>query len=217
MLLFGCLRRMLALALLVAAVGAAYYYRADIELAWDRARGVEAPAEPSEELAEAAVNQLERIESSPDARVALSELEVQSLAMYRPGLLFPPLGDSVAIRLEDGRVRLRTRIAMPDVSAVAEFREIRELLPDTAEVDIRGQLIPLDSGRAALAVDRVSASGVPVPGRFVPTILERFGGEAPAGTPEDAIPLSLPPGVAAAYIRADSLILLGAGRTNGNR
>lgn len=217
MLLFGCLRRLLVLALLVAAAGAAYYYRAHIALAWDRARGVEAPAEPSEELAVAAVNQLERIESSPDARVALSESEVQSLALYRPGLLFPPLGDSLGIRLEDGRVRLTTRIAMPDVSAIAEFREIRDLLPDTAELDILGQLIPLDSGRVALAVDRVSASGVPVPGRFVPTILERFGDEATAGTPSDAIPLSLPRGVAAAYIRADSLILLGGGRTNGNR
>lgn len=217
MLLFGCLRRLLVLALLAAAAGAAYYYRADIELAWDRARGVEAPAEPSEELAAAAVNQLERIESSPDARVALSESEVQSLALYRPGLLFPPLGDSLAIRLEDGRVRFRTRIAMPDLSAIAEFQEIRDLLPDTAELDMQGQLIPLDSGRVALAVDRVSASGVPVPGRFVPTILERFGGEPPAGTPSDAIPLSLPHGVAAAYIRADSLILLGSGRTNGSR
>lgn len=217
MLLFGCLRRLFVLGLLVAAAGAAYYYRADLELAWDRVRGVEAPAEPSEELAEAAVNQLERVESSSDARVALSESEVQSLAMYRPGLLFPPLGDSVVIRLEDGRVRLRTRIAMPDVSAIAEFRDIRSLLPDTAELDILGQLIPLDSGRAALAVDRVSASGVPIPGRFVPTILERFGGEGTAAAPADAIPLSLPRGVAAAYIRADSLILLGGGRANGNR
>jgi hypothetical protein len=54
----------------------------------------------------------------------------------------------------------------------------------------------------------VSAQRFPLPARLVPGALERLGRTDEPGLPPDAIALPLPPGVAAAYVRRDSLVLL---------
>jgi hypothetical protein len=99
---------------------------------------------------------------------------------------------------------------------LSELGEAAAFLPDTTEVGVTGQLLPLRAGRVALAVDQVRAARIPLPKRLVPGALRKLGRKAEPGLPADALALPLPPGVDAAYVRGDSLVFLKNGRTSKN-
>ncbi|MBI4544624.1 MAG: hypothetical protein HY703_05495 [Gemmatimonadetes bacterium] len=219
-LLGGCLKRLLLLVLLVAALFLAWYFREPLRAAWGELRASRegGPAVPSQELADLAESKVVRLEQ-PDApeRVVLTETEVQSLLEYGPDGMLPEYVLSPSIDLEDGRVRLRARVPTEHFPRLASAGEVLAFLPDTTELTVNGQLIPLDSGRVALAVDELHAARVPVPRRLFPGILRSLGRREVAGLPPDALEIPLPPGAATAYVRGDSLILLtwrGRGRAN---
>jgi hypothetical protein len=81
---------------------------------------------------------------------------------------------------------------------------------------VTGRLLPLVDGRVAFAVDDVSAQRFPLPRRLVPGVLERLGRREEPGLPDDAMAVSLPPGIANAYVRRDSLVLLARARAGDN-
>jgi hypothetical protein len=211
----GCLRRLLALAVLVALVALAWYYRDDLRSAWQRARGGHEGAEAvvSPELAEIAESKLRTLASAESpARVTLTEAEVQSLLTYRIGGVLPPAVQSPTVALADGRVHLGARVATAAFPSVRGLDEILAFLPDTAEVRARGQLIPVDEERAALEVEEITIARVPVPRRLVPELLERLRPPQTAGGSPTALVFPLPEGASAAFIHGDSLVLLGRGR-----
>ncbi|MGH7506484.1 MAG: hypothetical protein ACRELX_12565, partial [Longimicrobiales bacterium] len=148
--------------------------------------------------------------ASPPPRVAFGEAEVQSLVQYRIGHALPPYLLDPRISLENEHMRVEARVpreAMPDLPGAGEFAS---LLPDTTDVSARVTLLPLDSGRVALAVGEMSAAKIPLPARMIPALLRRIGRTDEVGLPEDAIPLRLPAGACTAYLRADSLVLVSA-------
>lgn len=160
------------------------------------------------EIAERAQQKLEALETGDHDRIALAEDEVQSLIRFRYVQLLPAFVDSPHVALENGRLRLRARLPIDKLPRVGELRQIALLLPDTAEVSVVGVVLPLDSGRVALAFDEVSAAGIPLPNRIVPAVLTRLGRQDEPGVPADAVGVPLPHGAASAYVRRDSLVLV---------
>lgn len=206
--LMGCLRRVVLLMLLLVVAAGAWLFRDRITNAWHELRGT-APAveEPSEQLAGRAERKLDRLRDGSAPSASLSSAELESLLLYRyPGMLPAFLG-SPDLEMGDDQLQLRARIPIDKLPRVEGF-EVAAFMPDTTDVDVTGRLLPLDDGRVAFAVDRVSAASVPMPSRLVSPALERLGRRDEPGLPRDAIALPLPPGVAAAYIRRDSLVLL---------
>jgi hypothetical protein len=184
---------------------------------WDRLRplrervGLSARAEeipPSPELAERAGKKLKDLERGKADRVAFQANELQSLLQFRYQQLLPAFVDSPRIALEDGRIAVHARVPVERLPSISELGEAAGFLPDTAEVDLIGQILPLDSGRVALAIDQVRAARIPLPQRLVPKALRRLGRKDEPGLPADALALPLPAGAASAYVRADSLILM---------
>lgn len=211
-LIFGCLRRVVSLVLLVAIIAAVWYFRADIMAKWRQFRG-EAPAAAvnPEEAARSANAKLAALESAnPPARTALSEAELQALVHSRFAPALPAWLDSTRIRLEGDRIRLSGRVPLDHLPQVRELGQVAGLLPDTSEVAVTGQVIPLSRGRVALAVDQVTAAHIPLPRRLIPEVLGRL--KKPGDTtPPDALSLPLPRTITSAYVRNDSLILLSGG------
>lgn len=171
---------------------------------------------PSEELAERAGLKLEDLESGREPRVALSSEELQSLLKYRFPQLLPAFVDSPTIVLERDRIHVTARVPVESVPHLNELGDAAGFLPDTTEVDMTGTILPLDSGRVALAIDDVSASRIPLPNRMIPGALRRLGRKDEPGLPRDALAVPLPPGAAAAYVRGDSLYLLARPRSVRN-
>jgi hypothetical protein len=206
----GCLRRFVLLAIVVVAVAAAWLRRDDLRaLAASWGLGSEpVVVAPSEEIAAGADAKLDRLAAGESSRAALSSVEAQSLLMYRYGELLPAFVDSAEVQFDDGRIRLRGRLPVDRLPRVSEMDEVLALMPDTTTFEITTQLILLDSGRAALAVDGLEAARIPLPKRLAPALLRRLGRADEPGLPADALAFRLPPGAGAAYVRGDSLILL---------
>jgi len=212
----GCLRRLFALAVLVALAGIAWYFRDDLRAAWQRARGGHEGAGPvvSPELAEVAEAKLRTL-AGPEspARVTLTEAEVQSLLTYRIGGALPLAAQAPSVALADGRVHLGARVATAAFPSVRGLEEILAFLPDTVDVRARAQLLPVDEERAALEVEEITISRVPVPRRLVPELLDRLRPPQTAGGSPTALIFPLPEGASAAFVHGDSLVLLGRARS----
>lgn len=205
----GCMRRVVALGLCVAVAVVAWHYRGEIQDAWEGLVGGAADA-PSEELAAEAQAKLAAFASrEAPTRVVLTESEVQSLVRYRLAGLLPPYVVEPQVELVDGRIKMRAQLPTEQFPRVDELSDAVGFLPDTAEIHAVGQLIPIEGGGVGLAVDEISAAKIPLPRGVIPTVLRRLGRRDAPGLPPDAVALPLPEGVSAAYIRGDSLILIG--------
>lgn len=207
--MFGCFRRILTLVILLVLLAAAWFYRDRLRQAWREFRGErEEVLQPTPELAELAAARMDSLERGQLDRIALGEVELQSLLLYRFEGLLPAFVDSPTVELEGDRLQLRGRVPVDRLPSVGELGDAAAFLPDTSELTLTGKLLPLDSGRVAIAVDQVTAARIPLPKRLFPGALRRLGRVGEPGLPDDAVALHLPFGASSAYIRNDSLVLL---------
>lgn len=209
MIMGGCFRRIASLVVLLLLLAAAWLFRDRLREAWQDFRGTrEVALQPTPELAERAVARLDSLERGQADRIALSEVELQSLLQYRFAGLLPAFVERPTVELDDDRLRLRGRVPVDKLPSVGELGDASAFLPDTSELTLTGKLLPLDSGRVAIAVDQVTAARVPLPRRLFPGALRRLGRTDEPGLPDDAVAVRLPLGASAAYVRNDSLVLL---------
>lgn len=211
----GCLKSLFGLLLVAALAVFALLNRDRISEAWRSLRGTAVVTEtvPSPELADAATSKLQQLKNGETRSVALTEVELQSLLLYKYRQLLPAFVDSPRVKIENGKIEVQARVPVERLPQLSELGEAAAFLPDTTEVGVTGTILPLRSGRIALAVDQVRAARIPLPKRLVPGALRRLGRKDEAGLPPDALALPLPPGADAAYVRGDSLVFLNNGRT----
>lgn len=204
----------LVLFVLVAAL-AVWRYRQPLQTALAEVRGDRAAttAETSPELAASAGAKLAALASGERDVVALSGPELQSLIRYQFPQLLPAFVDSPRVEIRNSRVRVRGRVPVEHLPRISGVGDAAAFLPDTTELSITGQFMPLADGRVALGIDQVSTGRIPLPGRLVPGLLRQLGRADEPGLPADALALTLPRGVSAVYLRGDSLYLRNGGRT----
>lgn len=209
----GCLKSIVGFVLLVILAGVLFLNRDVIVTKWHELRGHEPVAMvASPELANRADVKLTALRGGRAQRIAFSELELQSLLQYKYRQLLPAFVDSPRVTLKGNRIEVKARVPVDRLPQVNELGEAAAFLPDTTEVAVRGELLPLRKGRVALAVDQVSAARIPLPQRLVAGALRKLGRKDEPGLPRDAMAVPLPGGAEAAYVRGDSLIFLANGK-----
>lgn len=171
---------------------------------------------PSQALADHAQTKLAELRDGRAGTVAFSEVELQSLLMYEYQGLLPAFVDSPRIELDASRLVVKGRMPIDRLPDVEGMRQAAALLPDTTDLALTAQLVPLGDGRVALAVDEITVSRIPLPQRLYAPALSRLGRRAEPGLPADAVAVPLPPGVTNAYVRADSLVLVGRSANPGS-
>lgn len=162
----------------------------------------------SPELAEAALDRFERFRGGEGGgRLALGGTELSSVVRYAlPGLVPRGVADPT-VSLREGRVRLSARVATETFARLPRLEEVMGLLPDTVLVEVEGTLAPLDQAFLALRVDKVEASGIPIPRRLFSDVLAGLALEGPPSLPADALAVPIPDGVASVSVQNDSLVL----------
>jgi hypothetical protein len=199
------MRNLLALIGLIAILAVGYQYRDHIPGPWQNKAGPEA-TEVSQAAAESAERKLDRMRQSGDT-VHLNSVEFTSYLRYRFHDQLANELDAPTVQFTGDTLTLNGRVPTDRLPDVRELRAVRELLPDTSDVKLRGQLRTLSSGRAALKIDAVSFAKVPVPHDVYTNALSRMGRHDEAGLSADEYPFRLPPGVASARVERGELVL----------
>lgn len=207
----GCMVRLAVLLLLGVGLLAAWRWGGallpqEVRQWTERLPGVSptAPA-PSPADAAAAVARYEAlVEGEVGGEVRLNADEVTGALRFRiPDAVPEPLSRP-AVGFADDIVRVTGRVPLEELSAPDRLHSI---LPDTVDLLLQGLLVPLEGGSVALVVQRARASGLPIPGRLQPGVLEVLGRPDRRDLPPNVLPLPLPPGVSRAYLDGDALIL----------
>jgi hypothetical protein len=214
----GCLKSVVSLVLLVVVAVFLFLNRDKISSAWRDVRGgkEETQLGPSPELADVANDKLTQLKTGESETVSLSENEIQSLLQFKYRQLLPAFVDSPRVSFDNGKIVVQARVPVDRLPQLNEIGEAAAFLPDTTEVGVTGQILPLRDGRVALAVDQVRAARIPLPRRLVSGALQKLGRKDEPGLPRDALAIPLPPGADAAYVRGDSLVFLNNARKPKN-
>lgn len=205
----GCFGRLLGTVLVVAVLGVAWYNRHELGTVVDRLLASE--PEVSAAVADAAAARLAGLGEGDVTRVAFHASELQSLILYRWAPFMPEDVVRPRIGLGAGRITLEGDVATDRFRRMAELREILSFLPDTATLRAVGSFVPLDDDHVSLEVHELGAAGIPIPGRLIPSILDRL---RPAGLPDagpNALAVPLPPAIGNVYVSGDSLVVSAQG------
>ena len=169
-----------------------------------------AQGDVSQRTAEVAEDKIARLRDG-SRRESFTTNELQSLLEFRYRQMIPDYVHSPRITLEQDKIAIVLRLPADRLLHTGELGQMLALLPDTTDFEILGTLLPSDEGHVAFTVDAITAHRIPIPTRFVPTVLEILGREDVPGLPADALRIPLPVGARSAYVRSDSLVLLSTG------
>jgi hypothetical protein len=162
----------------------------------------------SPELADSVTGRVQAfLRDGGPGQIALGSNEVTSVLRHSvPGLVPEGMTDP-EVRLEEGRVHVRARVALEAFPDLPDLGPILGILPDTLDVALEAALMPFGNGAAALLVHGLEAARIPLPRRLIPEILTAMGRVDRPGLPPEALLVPLPSGLGSAYILTDSLIL----------
>jgi len=166
--------------------------------------------QPSQEVAEDALDRFHTFRTAgvADSTFYLSGPELTSIVRYSIPQLLPDGVREPTVELDGDRVTLSARVAVGAFPEVQSVQEVVSLLPDTVRIEMRSSLLRLDGRYAALVFDGVEASGIPLPNRVIPAILESLGRTDVPGLPRSALAVPLPSGIASAYAAEGSLVFV---------
>jgi hypothetical protein len=200
------MRNLLALIGLAALLFVGYTYRDRIPGPWHRNEAV--AMEVSPEAAQSADRKLARMRSSGDT-VHLSSVEFTSYLRYRFKDQFTDQLEAPTVQFAGDTLTLNGRFPTDRLPDTRDVSALRDFLPDTADVKVRGQLRTLGPGRGAIRVQNVSVAKVPVPRDVYINALKRVGGATTTepGLGRDEYPFRLPPGVGSARVEGGELVL----------
>jgi len=159
------------------------------------------------EVAQQAEKKLQDLANGEADSVKLSSVEIQSLLNYRFVQVLPAFVDSPRIELEDGKIKVNARIPVDQLPEIGGLGDAAAFLPDTTDVGMTGRILPLGSGRIAIAIDEVNAASIPLPNRLVPPALRKLGRRNEPGLPQNALAVPLPPGAGSARVSGDTLVI----------
>jgi hypothetical protein len=216
-LLRGCLSVLVTGIVLMAIAYGGWRWGGEVFPAVERMLGrsptvVPGEPQPSEEIAEAALDRYQDLLRSPAGTEAMfSGLEVTSLIRFSfPGMLPPGLAEPTVI-IRDGTLDLQARVARDRFPSFPRLDGVLEILPDTVPLEVGAVVLPFDPAHVSVMVQRIDASAIPVPRRFIPDILEAVGRRSRPGLPPTGVAVPLPDGLSGVYVQADSLVLVSGG------
>lgn len=199
------MRKLVVLLLLVGVAALAWMNRD--QLAALLGRNQPSSAFASREIAEQAEKKLQALANGESDSVKLSSVEIQSLLDYRFVQVLPAFVDSPQIELEDGKIKVNARVPVDQLPEISGLGDAAAFLPDTTDLGMTGTILPLGTGRIAIAIEQVNAASIPLPNRLVPPALRKLGRRNEPGLPQNALAVPLPPGAASAHVAGDTLVI----------
>ena len=196
--MFGCMRKLGCLALLLLLAVGLYFSRSR----WMPLVGF-GDASPAKE----GVWEPVTAEGAERARVAIASLAAKSGPVYanvRPGDLasyvfralrneLPPSAQNVEATVVGDRMYVRASVALSDFGGASVLGPLATLLSDRETMQFGGSFDVLRAGLAQFRVQELKLRELSIPPRMIPKLVQRIGrGARPEGVASDALPLEIP-------------------------
>lgn len=168
--------------------------------------GTPEPVVVSPEAADAAQEKLRRLtEHGEEAR--LSEVELSSLLRYRtPEWAAGTIRDA-SVRMSGSDVIVTGIVPTERLPSHPDLDQVRAFLPDSAGIEVTGQVSQMSDGRAAFEITSVQFAGLPIPERYYSDVLASVGRRDEPGLGPNAVAVRLPRSVSAVRVENGYLIL----------
>ncbi len=203
----GCVVKLLGVAILLSIVWVAWTWGPD---QWDRVRGTGSAGEASESsraLADSVLIEYRRLVTGQAQELSLSGSALESVLLFELSAYLPEVVSSPTARIENGEARLGIGIGVSSLAFVPDIQWLRRLLPDDIRVEVVGAVASAGEGEVMIVARRAMVAGVPLPSALVARLLDSMRPDNRGELPPNALRLRLPPGIRAAYIQGDRLIL----------
>ena len=201
----GCVVKLLGVAILLSIVWVAWTWGPD---QWDRFRGAGSAGEASESsqaLADSVLIEYQRLLTGQAQELSLSGSALESVLLFELSAFLPEAVSSPTARIENSEARLGIGVSL--LPSVPDIQWLRRLLPDEIRVEIVGTVAAAGEGEVMVVARRAMLAGVPIPFALMASLLDSMVAEDRGELPPNALRLRLPPGIRAAYIQGDRLIL----------
>lgn len=215
--MFGCLRRLGCLAVVLLAVGIAAYLTRDRWMPLVRGRsqpGAVADAELQwEPVSDSAAARARRAIESLGRRTGpvFANVTPGELASYFYIALseqLPPSADSIEATTIDGRMHVRALVSLEDFKAVDALGPLSGMLSRRERLQMGGTFDVIKPGLAQFLVEEIKVGQLPLPRGATPRVLQQVRrGTRPPGVSDTGLPFVVPTFLADARVDEGRIIL----------
>jgi hypothetical protein len=204
---FGCLRNLGCLVLVLVLAALAYLYRdrwlpllphresaapPPSATAPAGAGGWEALTPAGATRARDAVQSLSK--RSGPVYVNVSAGDLASYIMSELARQLPPSLDTVQASVRDNRIYLRSSVRLSDLGGSKALGPLSGLLGEREEMQIGGNIVVVRPGLAEFRIEQIKLRDFPVPRGAIPRLVAQIRRDSvPAGVSADALPFQIPP------------------------
>ncbi len=213
--MFGCLRRLIALALLVVIAFVAWMYRdrwwpGDTAGDGDSATAAAVTWQPVTDSG--AARGREAVESlGRDGGPAYVDLAAGDLLSYVAQALarrLPASSSDLQATVRGEQLAVRATVALDDAKIAEALGPLSGMLRSRETIEMAGALRVVRPGLGELRVEEVKVGDLRLPGAAIPTLLRQIRrGEQPAGIADDALTVQLPEYIGDVRIRDGRITL----------
>ena len=198
--MFGCIRKLGCLGLLLVLGAGAWFYR-------DRLFGKRAPARNTDTVVSGPVWEPLTPERAEKGRagvaslsgtsgrvfVNLSAAEVASFVFITLSRQLPPSADSIEAAAIGDRLYVRASVKLSDLGGASALGPLGGFLNDRERMMFGGNFEIVRPGLSQFRIRELKLRDLAIPPRMIPSIVRKIGkGTRPEGVAEDALPLVTP-------------------------
>lgn len=194
--MFGCLRRVGCLIVILAAGVAAWYWYARVPSGGTRhpAAAANAGWEPlSPASAEAGRRAVESLSQRTGPVFAnLTPAQAASYIFLVAAKTLPASAQKIEASSVDNRLRVRAEVALRELGGSSVLGPLAMLMGDRDTVEFGGSIHVLRPGAGEFSVDEMRVGQAPIPGVLIPRLIARFRKGSVAGMSDRGLPMKLP-------------------------
>lgn len=196
--MFGCLRRLGCLVILLVIAGIWYWY-ARVEpsrragpAAANTVRGWEALSQPNAERGERAVASLARRSGPVFANLTASEA-ASYIFLAASKQQLPPSAQSISSAIIGDRLYVKANVVLSEIGGKKVLGPLANFLTDRDSVQLGGTINVIRPGLGQFLVQDVKLGKLEVPSPLVPRLVAEIRrGVVPAGVAQNGFPMTLP-------------------------
>ena len=195
--MFGCLRRLGCLVIIIAGLGAWYFYthlKGGDRAGTDADAGAHAGWEPltqaDAQRGKLAVESLSQRTGPVFAN--LTPAEAASYIFLAATRQLPPSARNIEASAVNDRLRVRAEVSIKDFGGAAVLGPIASLIGDRDTVQLGGTIHVIRPGTGEFVVEEMQFGRAPIPGVLIPRLISHFRRGSVEGMSSRGLPMKMP-------------------------